>query len=225
MLALVLVVGLGFRVREATPFRAHLRPQFFGYTSGTLPSYRESFAELAAFLDREVPRGAVLATFDHEVYSWWLTFDRGYSFLADPFVSSAPDREVETRLALLCRALGLTPQEYATFIQDPGIDWFWLGSQKYQASLWYTYAPLDDYTAEQRQHILQTATFWHDPIVPQSELKRLTAQFENVTHTEAGARAMDVIVLSNRGVERSWAPRSDQWHLRFSNDGFRVYGR
>jgi hypothetical protein len=222
-LAAVLVIGLGYRMREASVFRGHLRPQFFGYASEARPSYRESFAELTSFLDRNVPRDAVVASFDHQVYSWWLTFHPGYSFLADPFVSSAPDREVEIRLALLCRVLGLSAQEYARLIQEPVINWFWLGSQKYQASLWHTYALLDDYTAEQRQQILQTAAWWHDPIVPQSELKRLTTQYENVTETESGKRSMDVIVLGNRGLEQPWAPQSDEWRLRFSNDGFRVY--
>jgi hypothetical protein len=85
------------------------------------------------------------------------------------------------------------------------------------------YSSLDDYTPEQRQRIGQTWDFWALPIIPQSELRRLTAAYESVMNAESGTRALDAIVLSNRGPEQQWAPSSHAWHLVFRNDGFRVY--
>jgi hypothetical protein len=221
---IVLALGLGYRLRDTAAFQSHLRPQFFGsHTAATHPSYRESFTELTSFLDRTVPDRAVVASFDHQVFSWWLTFHRGYWFLAEPFVSSASDQELETRLALLCRELGMSPQDYRIFIQQTYINVFWLGLLKYQASHWYTYSSLDDYTPEDRSRIVQSWDFWERPTIPQSELTRLTTAFENATSLESGKRALDVIVLSNRGPEQPWAPPAQTWQLAFRNDGFRVY--
>ncbi len=223
-LFVVLAIGLGYRVRETAAFQSHLRPQFFGsHTAETRPSYRESFAELTTFLNSGVPDTAVVASFDHQVFSWWLTFHRGYSFLAEPFVSGASDRELEIRLALLCSELGMSPADYRNFIQQPYINMFWLGLLKYHASHWYTYSSLDDYTSEEQQRIVQAWDIWALPVIPQSDLRRLTTAYENVTNAESGRRALDVIVLSNRGPEQRWAPSSPTWQLAFRNDGFRVY--
>ncbi len=221
----LLVIGLGYKMRESSVYRNHLRPQFFGaHTVATQPSYRESFSELASFLDRNVPHDAVVATFDHQVFSWWLTFHRGYSFLVEPFVSSVSDAELETRLAVLCRQLGMSPEDYREFVQEPYINIFWLGLLKYEASRWYTYSSLDDYTDEQRLKIVRSRDFWQ-MIIPQSELRRLGKHYENLTSVDVDARALDIIVLSNRGPEKHLAPAAGVWQSRFQNDGFRVYSR
>lgn len=217
-----LAIGFGFAIRQAAPYRNHLRPQFYAaHTEETKPSYRESFAELTTFLESNVPDDAVIASFDHQLYAWWLTFHRGYWFLVEPFVSSVPDDELEIRIALLCKRLNMPPEAYREFLQQPYMKIMWLGLLKYGASQWYRFAPLDDYTDQQRRQI-DSDDFWQ-MIIPRSELRRLTTQYENLTLSEFAKRDLDVIVLSQRGPEQSWAPSADTWPMVFQNDGFRVY--
>jgi hypothetical protein len=217
-------VGYKLFSREASGFRSHLRDDYYTHTPQTRPSYRESFAELASFLESNVRHDSVIASFDDQLFSWWITFHRGYWFLVEPFVSSLPDDELESRLALLCKLLGMSSQEYVEFIQHEYINVFFLGCEKYQASQWHSYSPLDDYTDQQRQRILQSDNVWQ-VIIPQSELRRLKRQYENVTMKEFDKRALDVIVLSNSGPEDKWAPPANAWELIFENNGFRVYCR
>jgi hypothetical protein len=72
--------------------------------------------------------------FDHQLFSWWLAFHHG--FLPEPFVASASDEEIERRLALMCRLLGMSSYDYRRFIQHPYVNLFWLRLAKYQASTW-----------------------------------------------------------------------------------------
>jgi hypothetical protein len=123
----------------------------------------------------------------------------------------------------------MTSQEYVEFVQLRYIDVLLLGLAKYQASPWHTYSSLDDYTEEQRQIIRRPVDdadkadgVWQT-FIPQSELRRLKKQFDDLSLDEFDDRDLDVIVLSNRGPERSLAPTLDRWSLVFKNDGFRVY--
>lgn len=230
---LLLIVGFvgysTFVYRGSAGFRGHLRERDYPHLVKTRPPYRESFAELTSFLDGHVSDDAVIASFDHQVFVWWMTFHRGYWFLVEPFVSGIPDEELEIRLALLGKLLGMTSQEYVEFVQRQYIDQLLLGLAKYQASEWYTYSTLDDYTEEQRQIIRKPVDdadkadgVWQT-FIPQSELRRLKKHFEDLSLDEFDDRELDVVVLSNSGPERSLAPPLDRWSLVFENDGFRVY--
>ena len=65
----------------------------------TIPDYRRDFGALAKELG--TPRyssAVVIGTLDIQVYSWWMTFHRGYSFLPEAFSTTLPDSEIEERL-------------------------------------------------------------------------------------------------------------------------------
>jgi hypothetical protein len=230
LLLIIAFVGYSiFVYRGAAGFRGHLRGPEYAHVAETRPSYRESFAELTSFLDGHVSDDAVIASFDHQVFVWWMTFHRGYFFLVEPFVSGLPDEELEIRLALLAKLLGMTSQEYIEFLQRRYIDINFLGLVKHQASHWHTYSTLDDYTEEQRQIIRKPSDesdqfdgIWQ-LIIPQSELRRLKKHFEGLSLDEFNDRDLDIVVLSNSSPEKSLAPPLDRWSLIFENDGFRVY--
>ncbi len=200
--------------RQPSVFTSHLRPINHGYAVRQSPSYRESFSELASFLKTTIRSDSVVASFDHQVFAWWLTFSDGYSFLAEPFVSATPDNELETRLALLCKLLGMSSADYSEFIQLPATQWFWMGAAKYQASSWYTYSSLSDYTRQQREFILQSDYSWQT-FVPQREVQRLRGQFEKLSLSELGSRSLDVIVLTNKDREAGLMPPLKGWQQIF----------
>ena len=217
---------LGFKVflSKRPLYQDHLRTDFFQHLNELSPSYRRSFTELVRFLDGNVPPDSVLASFDHQVFAWWMTFHRGHWFLVEPFVSTVPDEELETRLAVLCKLLDMPPDEYSEFIQLDYVNTFWLGLDKYQASRWHTYSSLDDYTQEQRRAIRERSSNWN-VIIPQCELVRLRRRFEDVTLSELDGRELDVIVLTRGQPERKYAPPSESWKAVFENEIFRVYRR
>jgi hypothetical protein len=45
----------------------------------------------------------VVGTFDHEVWSWWLTFRDGHSYPTDACITTVPSAEVERRLISFAR--------------------------------------------------------------------------------------------------------------------------
>lgn len=215
-----------FRSSAAAGYAGHLRAESFQELEamGTA-SYRADFAGLATYLSSlpHANRRLVLATFDHEVCVWWMSFNQGYSFLADPFISTVPDREIESRLASFCHLLRYSPRDYAGFIRDRSINWFWLSCDKYQASRAYTFSPPSDYTAEDRAKITRTTILdnWN-VIVPRSEQQRLLADFE-ATRRDSPRRELDVIVLTNEKAFRDRAPPASLWRLSYRSPRFRVF--
>jgi hypothetical protein len=216
-----------------TRFADPVRREYYRHMVNTKPSYRDAFSAVVRHMKLNIPRNAVVASFDHQVFAWWMTFQDGHWFLVEPFVSSIPDQELETRLLLFCKTLGMSADDFIAFIQTSRgiqanntgyVDTFWLGLAKYQASRLHTFAPLEDYTKEQQAAILKSANVWQT-IIPKSELIRLRSKFEEITIDEPETRSLDVIVLSNSGPEKAWAPSENAWKLEFKNDGFRVFTR
>ena len=85
--------------RGSSGYDGHLRPEVYPAPDrpGERP-YRAEFADLARHLaSLSENRRPVLATLDPVIYSWWMTFTGGYSFLAEAFVSTTSDREAERR--------------------------------------------------------------------------------------------------------------------------------
>ena len=76
-----------------------------------MPNYRSDFAALARELGRpQYDEDRVLGTFDQQLGVWWLAFRRGYLFVPDPFVSTAPDNFIQRRTLELLRLAGGTSQ-------------------------------------------------------------------------------------------------------------------
>lgn len=220
-------------ISRPTEYVDPVRGSYFSHAAEVEPSYRDEFNDLVQYMKVNIPEDAVVASFDHQVFAWWMTFSEGHWFLVEPFVSSLPDHELETRLTLFCKLLGMSADEFITFIQTPRedqpnnngyVNTFWLGLAKYQASRLHTYAPIKEYTQEQQQAILQSSNVWQK-IIPQSELDRLRQRFDESELAGFETRTLNAIVLSKIGPEAVLSPPSQSWELKFENNGFRVFTR
>ena len=216
-----------------TPYTQPVRHVLYAHLLDVQPNYRASFSEMTRHMRQELPSDAVVASFDHQVFAWWMTFEGKYWFLVEPFVSSIPDDELEIRLLVLCKLLGVSTDDFIDFLQTPiesepdthgYANVFWLALAKYQASQFYTFAPLDDYTTTQQTAIARTDYVWQT-IIPLSELDRLRKRYDATSLDDLDSRALDAIVLNNHGPEAEWTPPLDGWKLSFENDGFRVFIR
>lgn len=203
-------------------YSGHMRPKFYPQFRR---EYRTAFAEVTRVLaEKNKDRKQVLATFDHQLLAWWLTFTNGYSFLAEPFMSTVTDQEIEKRVAILCRELGMSPRDYLQFLNLPYVANFWLGLAKYQASAAYTFASLHDYPQHVRQQIRRTSIYdnWHLAI-PNSEQQRLLTLFHRVSPSHN--LRWHLLVVRN---DKKWAhltPATKRWKLVYHNKVFRVYQR
>ena len=234
MLVMILsYFGYKTLVSRPTEYVDPVRGSYFSHAAEVEPSYREAFNDLVQYMKVNIPEDAVVASFDHQIFAWWMTFSEGHWFLVEPFVSSLPDHELETRLTLFCKLLGMSADEFIKFIQTPREDWpnnngyvdtFWLGLAKYHASRLHTYAPINNYTEEQQQVILRSSNVWQK-IIPQNELNRLRKRFDESELSGFETRTLDAIVLSKIGPESPWSPPSQFWELKFENNGFRVFTR
>jgi hypothetical protein len=234
--AAILFVFLGYNTLALSKQEQTVNPVrgvYYAHATDVNPSYRAEFSELTRFMKTNLPQDTVVASFDHQVFAWWLTFHGQYWFLVEPFVSSIPDQELELRLALLCKLLGMSTEDYLAFIQTPiesqpnlhgYVNVFWLGLAKYQASRLHTFASWEDYTPEQQQLIPNSDYTWQT-IIPQSELNRLAKQYAEVRMSDLETRTIDAIVLSNGIPELPWAPPTTDWELIFHNNAFRLFTR
>ena len=219
-LTMVCAVVLYQRARsdESSRYDGHLRLDTHRELSnlGAKP-YRAEFTDLARYLLTESHGDdLVLGTCDPMVYMWWLTFTRGHSFAADPFVSSVPDRVVEDRLMALCHTIGMTPDQFIAYVKNWTVHSWWLSSNKYQASKAHTFSTLDDYSPEEREGIKGTGLYhtWNT-VIPRSELSRLKQQYESMTPPYYERRQLDLIVLTNDKALAPFSPPSRCLARRF----------
>lgn len=227
---LIITVGLLFNmlstfstVRKST----HIRADFSEWEA--LQDYRRHFAALIRELQhKRYAACKVAALFDCQVSFWWLTFGGDKLFLAEPFISTVSDREVESRYMNFCHLLGMTPDRFISFIRKPSILTFWFGHNKYQASRMYTFSPMEDYSPEDNNKIVSTPgveswqASWNN-ILPLSEQDRLRHQYEGeIIHSQ---RRLDLIILTRYEIDSGLSPISDDFTLGFENPVFQVWVR
>jgi len=201
----------------------HLRPEFPEW--GQLENYRTSFAALTHELSRKAyDRRLVLATFDTQVWSWWVTFRGGYSFLADACTSNVPDRELERRLVIFAKRVGMTREDFLSFIQRRYVNIFWLACSKYQASKAYTFSAIDDYSDEVQTQIARSSIFSNFSVaIPLSEQERLGDVFVNFDESTVTDR-LDIMVLTKDESLAGFSPSTSDFELLYENEGFTVWG-
>jgi hypothetical protein len=216
------------RTDTGSRYLRHLRTDTHGELDGlSREPYRDEFARLVRHLSQDVAgRGSVLATFDPQVYSWWLTFAEGHSFLAEPFISAVPDAIVEDRTIAFCRLIGMNSDEFISYIKQWNVNGWWLCSNKYQASKAHMFSTPDDYPPAELQAIRATTLYhtWHT-VVPISEANRLRRKFELAAMADDHRWQLDVIVLTNDGPLPKFAPPAAKWRLTFESPRFRLYER
>ncbi|MDX2054171.1 MAG: hypothetical protein SFV15_17355 [Polyangiaceae bacterium] len=215
------IVGRGVQnARRET----HTRVSWYNFES--LGSYRHNFSELAYELkNARYSNLAVLGTLDQQVHVYWQAFHGGYAFVPDAWVSIANEAELEHRFASFAHLLGATEAQYAGLLGTSGLQIVFMSVSKYAANREHTYAPLSDYTPEQRARIARRGLFVaFQPELPESELRRLTAKYRaRAQHPET--RRLDLVVLTNDAPFRDLAPPADRFQRTFENEIFRVYVR
>jgi len=190
--------------------------------------YRSRFADLVRELSSAKYDGApVIGTFDYQVYCWWLTFRNGYALMPDPFYTTITDGEIEQRMILMCRLLGMNADQFWALISQVNPDVLWLAHWKYNVSNGYTLRPLEDYPSEAIPAIQRTSIATMERllyVIPNSEKRRLMAEFDAPAPAGAVPR-LDLIVLTNGPEYRGFAPPAGEYQKTYENTMFRVFER
>lgn len=203
---------------------AHARASYFRFE--TLGNYRRAFGELAAALREARADGdLVLGTFDHQVHVYWQAFCGGYNYVPDAFTTLVPDATIERRLVGFAHVLGLSPEGFRELLGTEYVNVFFWGSSRFQANRAKTYAPLEEYTPEQRRRIRQTSIFstWSVE-VPPAEYARLDREFRS-WRPAADPPRLDLIVLANDGVLSGAEPDPARFREILRNRVFRAWRR
>jgi hypothetical protein len=228
-LTAIVILLLGIRAHhEAGQHLATAgNPRAFG--RAPLPvaaSYRADFAALIPELDRAAAAGAgVLATADVELFAWWTGLRGRESWLAHIFVSSQGDDVLLARLAAFARLNGLGPEEFVPWLLADGINDIhasWFSGDRYQATPLYTFAPLADYTPEERRAIGTTNPLdcWH-LVVPASERQRLAAAYRTALAKPVPERPPALIALTREFPQLH--PDPQRYRLSYENRTFQLY--
>jgi hypothetical protein len=219
--AVVISLLMTTRFARAMPaYERHMRPEFPEWRA--LPTYRRDFVQLARELESERYKDdVVLGTFDHQLWSWWVTFRPGSTFFSDAMITTLRGSEIERRLMLFCKVLGLNARQFEELINHRVVNIFWLAHDKYQASQAHTFAPLSEYAPEERAAIDETSILSSWAVaIPDSERQRLSDKFQRVQ--PAGER-LDLIVLTKDAIAGDFHPAGDGFALTYENDTFRVW--
>ncbi len=192
-----------------------------------LTNYRDDFAALTSELAKPAYADCkVLATLDHQVFAWWVSFRRGYSFLPDPFSTTVPDAEIERRIMWFLHEMNVSTATFKELLHSRMFRTMWLGHDKYQCSKAYQFAPLDDYDqgalkAYENSTILDS---WAQA-VPLSEQRRLTRLFEcSAGAAELGTKPRLDLIVNLRSPHLP-DPNRNEYELIFRNTTFDVWQR
>ncbi len=210
---------------RSAQLKTHIRADFQEFE--TLPDYRSHFTELVQELQKKKYAACrVAGTFDCQVICWWLTFGGGESFLADPFLSTLPDEEIELRLIYFCQLLGMDSVMFSEFITRYYVNIVWLGHNKYQASRVYRYSDPGDYSPESLKKIFSTpgVRHWEETwtlFLPLSVQKRLRIRYEQEKRDKN--LRLDLIILTRNDIKAGRSPVSEDFVPVFENPVFKVW--
>ncbi len=222
--AAVLCCVFVWRFATSNPTRSdHMRSDFSEWAA--LGDYRRPFVELARELsNKRYDNDLVLGTFDHQVWSWWVTFKGGYSYLADACTTNAKDVELERRAAQLARLIGMSRADFVTFARRDYVMIFWMSCSKYQGTQAYSFAPLDDYSEPDRHKISSTPGYLNFTVaLPLTQQARLGSLFETIDLRELNR--LDLVVLTKDESVGQFAPPDSEFSLTFENRLFRLWRR
>jgi hypothetical protein len=217
-LAANVVVSLqGHQARVA--YQGHVRPDVKPYDE--LVHVRPDFTALVRELGRDRYKDClVLGTFDHQLHNWWVAFGPGFVFDPNPFRSTLPDREIERRVLLLAHIIGFEDRDAVALL-------LWLGSDKYQATRTYSFAPPQEYSPADAEEMKRFGfrDSWHLAL-PLNERDRLLALCRSLAEQPAeAAPRLDVLVLLNTSDQINLAPDAQRWVCSYRNGSYRVFVR
>jgi hypothetical protein len=185
--------------------------------------YRQQFSELVRELEKPAyASNRVLGTWDHQVSTWWLVSRGGAVLNPDGFISPLSSQEMETRLILAGHLLGLSPDDFIYWLENPTTNICWLGCDKYQATSGYTFRPLAEYSIHQQDRIRRVSIFssWH-VLLPVTEGDRLKKAYQ--TQPPMTKIPPDLIILHRDSWLARFSPVPRDYVLVFQNAGFSCY--
>jgi hypothetical protein len=210
-LAVALFAARHARADSRNPaLSTHIRPDFHHYAE-LGPSYFDDFRQLAAELTRRSgPDFRVLATLDHEVATWWVAFREGLVLNPDPFSSTLPDDELESRLAAFGSVMGLDPSGFTQFITqgDDPVKNNNLGHNNVVVNFFLS-------------HNKYGKTSGWRLSIPTDELQRLEARYRE--QPSPVRYRIDGIVHFARGSLAELAPDPERFVTAFENATFKLY--
>ncbi len=183
---------LGYRSLQ----QARLDEQQRSWDDGWRPiqGYRHDLDDLWRELTRPEYRDrTVLATFDQQLGMLWTTRTGHHVWLPDPFLSSVSDQVIEHRLVAFTQLVGMTADQFDRHIEQEYFYNHLINGMKWQASRYYTFSPLSEYSPEEQAKIPRR--YW-STIVPGDEHRRLDALFAQPTPIDG---RLDLIVLTRAG--------------------------
>jgi hypothetical protein len=219
---LAATAAIAIESRRPSAMTTAVRNDFVEYAG--FANYRRDFNALAGELSKPSYHGLALASFDVQVQSWWTTFDHGNVYLPDVFSTTMADAEIETRLILLCKAIGMNENQFMSLITDPFAQIFFLSHAKYMGSALHSYAPLPDYSAADQAEIHANSIFSTFKLyLPLAEQARLRTKFRDTVST-FDHRDRDLLLLTNGKTLGRFGP-GPGYTLAYHNDTFRLWRR
>lgn len=214
--------AIAIESRRPNVMTTAVREDFSEYAA--FPNYRRDFNAVVLELSKPQYRDKILGSLDVQVQSWWTSFGHGNVFLPDVFSTTMTDTEIETRLILLCKQIGMNETQFMSLIADPAMQIFFLSHAKYMASALHTYAPLEAYSAEDQAAIRQTSIFSSFSLfISLAEKQRLRQKFLR-TEPAFSTRGLDLILLSN-GERLGARLPGPGFTPVYSNETFRLWRR
>jgi len=213
VLSAVLVLTVAWRhvdgAWHAPLLRYHVRSDFFHYRE-LGPDYLRDFYLVTRELRRRAREGLrVIATLDHELAVWWVTFQGGALLNPDPFATPLPAAEIERRLVALGSLLGLDEYGFLDLLtqaNDPQKN-NRLGHNNIVTNFFFSHAR---YSAGHTWIL----------VIPREERRRLMKLYRDSPYVDY---RVDAVVLFARGSLAELGPDPERFTLAFENPTFRVY--
>lgn len=190
-------------------------------------NYRPQFDALVRELSRDDYKARlVLGTLDSQLRAWWITFQQRFVFNPEPSSTTVSDAEIEYRLAVLCKLLGMQQgNQFSKFVNTLAIDGGWLGHNKYHVTRLHTFRPLEKYPADIREALPSLSWFktWNLSI-PSDEISRLENVFADSAF-EPRLLDLDILVLTPYETAQGLEPTPQLFSPVYHNDVFKVWVR
>lgn len=130
---------------------------------------------------------AQILTFDTEIMIWSILNNMKYLKIIDGTFSTKSNENIEKDLIESFKFLNLDKEKFITFIENKKIGYRYLNPnmrqlfwQKYQANSLFTFMKSKDFETQTLKHIQNSSPFYtHQFAIPNFEIKKLIAKFEN----------------------------------------------
>ena len=168
-----------------------------------------------------------LFTNDRKIANLWLNYNNRGLIIADGFITSLKNDQIEYNFINSMKAFGLNNDEFKKFIsfeKSQYRDRFFLYAfnYRYLANSLVTYSPLSNYDDEMKDQIINTSPFRvESQIVPNDEKEKFLKMFNN--HIINESLFPDYIILKHEDLENELPIKNKIFELIISNNTYKIY--